>query len=51
MRLLEYNYLKDNISNAEFQDASQVLGSLRLKKDAVEIESMRKAVKVSYNFV
>ena len=47
MRLLEYNYLKESISNAEFQDASQVLGALRLRKDAGEIESMRKAVKVA----
>ena len=47
MRLLEYNYLRDGISNAEFQDASDVLGQLRLRKDAAEVESMRKAVKVA----
>ena len=47
MRLLEYNFLRNGISNAEFQDASDVLGQLRLRKDAAEIESMRKAVKMA----
>ena len=47
MRLLEYHYLRAGISNAEFQDASAILGLLRVKKDAAEIESMRKAVKVA----
>jgi Xaa-Pro dipeptidase len=47
IRLLEYNYVKLGASSAEFPDASDVLGSLRLNKDKDEVESMRKAVKVA----
>lgn len=47
MRLLEYNYLRAAAPSAEFPDASEVLGLLRLKKDKEEIENMRKAVTVA----
>ncbi|GAB4430538.1 MAG: aminopeptidase P family protein [Anaerolineales bacterium] len=47
MRLLEYNFLKSAAPEADFSDASDVLAGLRLKKDAQEVESMRKAVKVA----
>ena len=47
MRLLEYNFIKAGAPSADFQDASEILGLLRLKKDKAEIELMRKAVKVA----
>ena len=47
MRLLEFRYVKNSAPEADFPDASDVLGSLRLKKDKEEIESMRKAVMVA----
>ncbi len=47
MRLLEYNYVQAGASSAEFPDASEILGLLRLRKDQDEIEYMRKAVKVA----
>jgi len=47
MRLLEYNFLKAGAPDAQFPDASEILGALRLRKDKDEIESMRKAVKVA----
>ncbi len=47
LRLLEYGYIKDNAPKAEFPNAGEVLSSLRLKKDQVEIEAMRKAVSIA----
>lgn len=47
MRLLEFRYIKVSAPEAEYPDASDVLGSLRLKKDKKEIESMREAVQVA----
>jgi Xaa-Pro dipeptidase len=47
MRLLEFRYVKSGAPEAEYPDASDVLGSLRLKKEQQEIEAMRKAVKVA----
>jgi len=47
MRLLEFHYVKSGAPEADYPDASHVLGSLRLKKDKEEIETMRKAVKVA----
>jgi Xaa-Pro dipeptidase len=47
MRLLEFRYVKSGAPEADYPDASEVLGRLRLRKDKEEIESMRKAVKVA----
>lgn len=47
MRLLEYNFVRAGASSAEFPDASEILGLLRLKKDKNEIENMRRAVNVA----
>jgi len=47
MRLLEYNFLKAAAPKAEYSDASDVLEGLRLQKDAEEVTSMRKAVKIA----
>ena len=33
MRLLEYNYVRSGAPSAEFPDASETLGLLRLHKD------------------
>jgi Xaa-Pro dipeptidase len=47
LRLLEFQYVRDAALEADFPDASEALSSLRLCKDKVEIESMRRAVKVA----
>jgi Xaa-Pro dipeptidase len=47
MRLLEFRYVRAGAPEADYPDASDVLGGLRLRKDKDEIESMRKAVKVA----
>jgi Xaa-Pro dipeptidase len=49
MRLLEYGYVKSGALDANFPDASAALSALRIRKDAGEIENMRKAVKVAQN--
>jgi len=49
MRLLEFRYVKSGAPEADYPDASDVLGSLRLRKDKEEIEAMRRAVKVAQN--
>jgi Xaa-Pro dipeptidase len=49
MRLLEFRYIKAGAPEADYPDASDTLGLLRLKKDKEEIEAMRKAVKVAQN--
>ncbi len=47
MRLLEFRYVKSGAPEADYPDASDVLGSLRLRKDKQEIEAMRRAVRVA----
>ena len=47
MRLLEYRYVKSGAPEADFPDASDLVSSLRVRKDADEIAAMRKAVKVA----
>ena len=47
LRLLEFRHVKNAAPEADYPDASEVLAGLRLKKDQVEIESMRKAVKIA----
>jgi Xaa-Pro dipeptidase len=47
MRLLEYQYIKVGAPNADFPDASDVVSRLRIHKDADEVATMRKAVKVA----
>jgi Xaa-Pro dipeptidase len=47
MRLLEFRQVKPGAPKAEFPDASEVVSSLRIRKDADEIAAMRKAVKVA----
>ena len=49
MRLLEFRYVKSGAPEADYPDASDVLGSLRLRKDKHEIEAMRRAVQVAQN--
>ncbi len=47
IRLLEFCKVKAIAGKTECQDASQVVGSLRICKDAGEIAAMRSAVKVA----
>ena len=47
MRLLEFRYIKASAPEAEYPDASDVLASLRIKKDKAEVEAMRRAVKIA----
>jgi Xaa-Pro dipeptidase len=47
MRLLEFRHIKAGAPEADFPDATDVLSGLRLKKDAAEVETMRKAVKIA----
>ena len=47
LRLLEFQYVKNGAPEADFPDASNVLSDLRLKKDIVEVDAMRHAVKIA----
>jgi Xaa-Pro dipeptidase len=47
LRLLEYGYLHAAAPAADFPDASEALGTLRLCKDAGEVERMRRAVVIA----
>jgi Xaa-Pro dipeptidase len=47
LRLLEFNYIKAGAPKAEYPDASDVLGSLRIRKSENEVEAMRRAVKIA----
>lgn len=47
MRLLEFRHVKAGAPEADFPDATDVLSGLRLKKDAAEVDTMRKAVKIA----
>jgi Xaa-Pro dipeptidase len=44
LRLLEFRHVKNGAPEADFPDASDVLSGLRLKKEKVEVDSMRHAV-------
>jgi Xaa-Pro dipeptidase len=47
MRLLEFRYIKAGAPEADYPDASDVLSELRLRKDKVEVEAMRRAVQIA----
>jgi Xaa-Pro dipeptidase len=47
LRLLEFRYVKAGAPEADYPDASDVLASLRLRKDQAEVEAMRRAVKIA----
>ena len=47
MRLLEFRHIKAGAPEAEYPDASDVLASLRIKKDKAEVDAMRRAVKIA----
>ena len=47
MRLLEFRYIQAVTLEADFPDASDVVSSLRVRKDADEVAAMRKVVKVA----
>lgn len=47
MRLLEFRHVKAGAPEADYPDASDVLGSLRLRKDQNEVDAMRRAVHVA----
>lgn len=47
LRLLEYNYLTQAAPAAQWRDASQPLASVRICKDAAEVEKMRRAVQIA----
>jgi Xaa-Pro dipeptidase len=47
LRLLEFRHLKGAAPEADYPDASDVLSALRLKKDQVEVEAMRQAVRIA----
>lgn len=47
LRLLEFRYVRDGAPEADYPDASDVLSSLRLRKDKAEVDAMRRAVKIA----
>ena len=47
LRLLEFRYIQAAAPSADFPDASEALGSLRLCKDPLEVQKMRKAVEIA----
>jgi len=47
LRLLEFHYARDAAPKAEFPDASSALAQLRLRKDADEVQKMRRAVQIA----
>jgi Xaa-Pro aminopeptidase len=47
LRLLEFRHVKAGAPEADYPDASDVLSSLRLRKEKAEVEAMRKAVKIA----
>jgi len=47
LRLLEFRHVKNGAPESDYPDASDVLSSLRLKKDKAEVDAMRHAVKIA----
>jgi Xaa-Pro dipeptidase len=47
LRLLEFRHVQSGAPEADFPDASEALASLRLRKDAAEVDAMRRAVRVA----
>jgi Xaa-Pro dipeptidase len=47
MRLLEFRYIEAGAPKADFPDATAPLAALRVRKDADEINRMRRAVKIA----
>src|SRR4030095_12157225 len=47
LRLLEFRHVKNGAPEADYPDASDVLSSLRLRKDKAEVDAMRHAVKIA----
>jgi len=47
LRLMEFSHVKIGAPEADYPDGSDVLSSLRLRKDEAEVESMRKAVMIA----
>ena len=47
LRLLEFRHVKAGAPEADYPDASDVLSSLRLRKDKAEVDAMRHAVKIA----
>ena len=47
MRLLDFRYVQAAARGADFPDASAVVSSLRVRKEADEVAAMRQAVKVA----
>jgi Xaa-Pro dipeptidase len=47
LRLLEFNFIKAVAGETECRDAGNMVGDLRLRKDADEILAIRKAVKIA----
>jgi Xaa-Pro dipeptidase len=47
LRLLDFRHVKSGAPEADYPDASDILSDLRLRKDQIEVETMRKAVKIA----
>jgi Xaa-Pro dipeptidase len=47
LRLLEFRYVNAGAPEADFPDATEALCSLRLRKDKLEIESIKRAVRIA----
>lgn len=47
LRFLELRYLQAALPGIDFVDGSQVMGALRMKKDADEIEKMKQAARIA----
>lgn len=47
MRLLEFRHIRAGAPGADYPEATEVLASLRLRKDETEISLMRKAVRIA----
>ncbi len=49
LRLLEFNYVRNAAPAADFPDASSSLAELRLRKDPLEVQRMKRAVEIAQN--
>jgi Xaa-Pro dipeptidase len=47
LRLLEFQFVKTAAPKADFPDAASALASLRIRKDADEVQKMRRAVQIA----